>query len=136
MYTGKNCRGSAIAVLKYFNNYLEAMSQRSCLYLTLASSLVLGFLDYLVGPELSFSVFYTAPIMIATWYGGKKSGLIVATASAGIWLGADLAAGIHYTGLLAPAWNTLVRLAFFLIILSLLLIVRQKLALEESLADT
>jgi diguanylate cyclase (GGDEF)-like protein len=123
-------------VLTYINNYLEGLGARKCLYITLLGSLMLGFVDYLIGPELSFSVFYTVPIMLATWYGGKWVGLIVATVSSVIWLGADLAAGVYYTALLVSVWNTLVRLGFFLIILSLLLIVREKLALEESLADT
>jgi diguanylate cyclase (GGDEF)-like protein len=123
-------------VLKHINNYLEKLGVRKCLYITLAGSFALGIVDYLIGPELTFSVFYTAPIMLATWYGGKWVGLAVASASAFIWLAADLAAGVQYTTLLVPVWNTLVRLGFFLIILSLLLIVREKLALEESLADT
>jgi len=99
-------------------------------------SFSLGFLDYLLGPELSFSVFYTAPIMLAGWYGGKRAGFFVAILSAGIWLNADLAADGQYASWLISFWNSLVRLLFFFIILWLLLIVREKLALEESLADT
>ncbi|MDH5219381.1 MAG: GGDEF domain-containing protein, partial [Gammaproteobacteria bacterium] len=48
----------------------------------------------------------------------------------------DLISGGHYSSPLVPIWNMMVRLAFFVIILWLLLIVREKLALEESLADT
>ena len=121
---------------KYINHYFDDLGPRGCLFITLALSFLLGLFDYLIGAELSFSVFYTVPIMLATWYGGKTVGLTVAIVSAAIWLAADLAAGSVYTTLLIPFWNTLVRLAFFLIILWLLLIVHDKLALEESLADT
>ena len=38
--------------------------------------------------------------------------------------------------MLIPVWNSLVRLAFFLIILQLLIKLKDKLAFEESLADT
>ena len=110
-------RRMAVKVFKYINSYLETMGARRCLFITLMGSLLLGVLDYLMGPELSFSVFYTVPIMIAGWYGGRAVGLTIAVISAGIWLSADLAAGSHYASLLVPIWNTLVRLAFFLIIL-------------------
>lgn len=125
-----------IKLLKYFNSYLENLGAQRCLLLALAGTLLLGVLDYLIGPEISFSVFYTAPIMLATWYGGKGAGVTVAVVSAAVWLTADMTAGSQYSTLLIPAWNTLVRLTFFLIILWLLLIVRDKLALEESMADT
>ena len=123
-------------MLKYLNNYLEGLSVIRCVLLMLASTIVLGVLDYLIGPDLSFSVFYTAPIMLAAWYAGKWPGYVVTFAAAGIWLCADLASGNQHSTILVPVWNSLVRLAFFLIILWLLLNVREKLAFEESLADT
>ena len=123
-------------MLKYINDYLEYLGPNKSLVIALLGSALLGILDYLLGPELSFSVFYTAPIMLAGWYGGKKVGIAVVIFSSVIWLSADFAAGSQYSTWIVPIWNTLVRLAFFLIILWLLLLVREKLALEESLADT
>jgi len=123
-------------MLKYLNNYLDSLDAMGCFWLALTGSLFLGVLDYLIGPELSFSVFYTGPIVLAGWYGGKRVGLALVLLSSGIWLCADLAAGGVYSSWMVPLWNTLVRLAFFVIILWLLLVLREKLALEESLADT
>ena len=120
----------------YINNYLDGLGAKRCLTYMLAVSLLLGIIDFLIGPELSFSVFYTIPIMLAAWYGGKLAGLTVTFVSTGIWLAADLSAGSQYSTFFIPIWNTIVRLAFFLIILWLLLVVREKLSLEESLADT
>lgn len=74
--------------------------------------------------------------MLAAWYGERWAGTIVAFIATVVWLSADLAAGNQYLNLVVPLWNTMVRLAFSLINLWLLLIVRDKLALEESLADT
>jgi len=122
--------------LEYINNYLNSLNGCRCLILALLISLCLGLLDYLIGPELSFSIFYTMPIMLATWYGGKNSGLVVAIISAGIWLSADLVASSDYENMMVPIWNTLVRLLFFMIIWKLLITVHEKLLLEESLADT
>ena len=126
----------AVHLSRYFSHFLTDLGAKRCLKICLIVSFLIGVVDYLSGPELSFSVFYTVPIMLAAWYGGKKEGLVVAMVSAGIWIIADLSSGTKYTMMLAPVWNTLVRLAFFLIILRLLLIVQEKLALEESLADT
>jgi len=125
-----------INLLKYLNNYLDAMRQSDFFFLVLGLSFGLGVFDYLIGPELSFSVLYTMPVMLAVWYGGKSVGITVAVFSVGIWLGVDLAAGNDFSSFLIPILNTLVRLAFFLVILWLLLIIREKLKLEESLADT
>ena len=122
--------------MKYLNNYFESLGARYCLLIALVAALGLGFVDFLLGPQLSFSVFYIAPIMFAAWYGGKLAGTFMAVTCAGLWLAADLAAGSQYTTLFIPIWNTLVRLTFFVIILWLQLIVREKLAFEESLADT
>ncbi|MDH5516649.1 MAG: GGDEF domain-containing protein [Gammaproteobacteria bacterium] len=123
-------------MIQKISRYLEKLSTRACIFIMLIASLFLGVLDYLIGPDISFSIFYTIPISLAVWYSGKKAGLIVAVVSAGVWLAADIAAGSLYISIFIPLWNTLVRLAFFLIILWLLLIIREKLALEKSLADT
>jgi diguanylate cyclase (GGDEF)-like protein len=74
--------------------------------------------------------------MLAAWYGGKPVGIIVSIVSAGIWLIADLAAGHEYASAYIPIWNTFVRFIFFIIILWLLVIVREKLQIEEMLAYT
>lgn len=121
---------------KRVHRYLQGLRASACLILALLATLLLGILDYSIGPDLSFSVFYTVPIMLAAWYGGWRVGLAIAIVSAGVWLTADIAAGSQYSTLLIPVWNTLVRLVFFLIILRLLFIVHTKLQLEESLADT
>jgi diguanylate cyclase (GGDEF)-like protein len=123
-------------MLKCFNNYMGSLGWLQCFLLAFAGNLFLGVLDFSIGPELSFSVFYIGPIMLAGWYGGRRVGAALVVLSASIWLCADLAAGSVYSSWMIPIWNTLVRLAFFAIILWLLLMVREKLALEESLADT
>lgn len=123
-------------MLKYLDNYLDSLGPFPCFLVALSGSLFLGLVDYIIGPELSFSVFYTGPIMMAGWYGGKRVGTALVCLSAAIWLCADLAAGAIYPSWMIPLWNTLVRLAFFAIILWLILMVRERLILEESLADT
>jgi len=96
----------------------------------------LGFIDFSIGPELSFSVFYLGPIMLTGWYAGKTAGIIIAGLSGLTWMIADIAVSRGYSSFYIPLWNTFARLGFFLIVLFLLLKVKDKLLIEASLADT
>jgi diguanylate cyclase (GGDEF)-like protein len=80
----------------------------------IVSVLALGVLEYSVGPELTFSVFYLLPIAAAAWYGTARSGPLVCGLAASV-------AGV--VGLLTPpdppslwvaGWNTGVLLILFL----------------------
>ena len=132
----KYCYARGVRLQRFIVHYLESIDPRALLAALFLVTCLLGVIHYYVGPELSFSVFYTGPIMIAVWYGGRTQGVVIAIAAAVIWLLADVAVSPPYSHTLIPLWNTLVRFAFFAIIMSLLLTVKRKLALEESLADT
>ncbi len=124
------------SLFTFIDNYLSNSDIYKVFLIACINILLLGVTDYIIGPELSFSVFYIIPIMLAAWYGGKRAGYLSAIIAAGIWFCADFFAGNQYSTFLIPVWNSLVRLVFFLVIIWLLLLVREKLALEESLADT
>jgi len=81
---------------------------------------LLGIVDYLTGPKLSFSIFYLLPISVATWYTGRNMGLIASIASSITWLIADQAAGVAYSSTAIPYWNSAVRFGFFIIVAFLL----------------
>lgn len=96
--------------------------------LALAGSVLLALVDWVTGYELSISVLYLAPIGFATWTVNRRWGLIVAILSAFLWLAADIAAGISYSSVVIPAWNTLIRLTSFSVIAFLLSALKQQLA--------
>lgn len=77
---------------------------------------VIGILDGLSGYEFWFSPFYLIPITIAAFYGGRKSGVVVAVTAAGAWFLADSSSQHPYANALAIYWNTGVRLLIFMII--------------------
>lgn len=81
---------------------------------------ILGLIDYLTGYEISFSLFYLAPIALVAWFAGRPRALVLALLSAGTWLAAEIAAGRIYTHPAIPLWNTLIRFGFFLIVTNLL----------------
>jgi diguanylate cyclase (GGDEF)-like protein len=77
--------------------------------------LLLGLIDVLTGAEISISVFYLFPILVATWLIGRWAGAFISVMSGITWLLADSLAGQTYSHLLILYWNMLVRLVFFLV---------------------
>lgn len=81
---------------------------------------ILGAIDFSSGYEIGFSIFYLAPIVFVTWYAGRQRGLLAAIISALVWFGADHFSGHVFSRSFIPFWNMLVRLGFFLIVVTLL----------------
>ena len=72
-----------------------------------------GFLDYITGTELSFSLFYLIPIGLISWVVSEQLGLLTAVLSAGIWLVIELISGVTYSSPFVYLWNTIIRTGFF-----------------------
>jgi diguanylate cyclase (GGDEF)-like protein len=98
--------------------------------------LCLGVIDYLTGPEISFSVFYLLPILGVTWVVDQWAGVFISVVSAVTWLAMDLLAGATYSHPAIPYWNATTRLAFFLIVAMLVSALKRRLEREEKLART
>jgi diguanylate cyclase (GGDEF)-like protein len=81
-------------------------------------------LDYFTGEELSFSVFYLFPVLFAGAFISRNAGRLAAVAGAAIW-GYLEVTGRMYSAEWIPAWNTIVRLLFFLSINELVAVVRR-----------
>lgn len=73
-----------------------------------------GWIDYLTGPELGFSLFYLIPVAGAAWWLGWRPGIAVTAAAAGAWLAAD-AAWYPPSHLPISAWNAFTRLVIFVL---------------------
>ncbi len=86
--------------------------------------LVFG-LDLLTGPNVSFSIFYLAPIAVVALRFGRGPGWVAALLGALTWFGADRIGGRDGIGGLVPLWNGLVRLGLFVIVATLLVAVRE-----------
>ena len=78
--------------------------------------LIIGYIDYITGYEISIFVFYALPILIAVWYADKQCGIFMALLSAIVWWWADEKAGHPYMMSWIPAWETMIRLSFFLFV--------------------
>ncbi len=104
--------------------------------LALCSVILLGFgyIDYVTGWEISLSVFYLLPIGLASWYVGRWAGGVFAAAGAALSILGDILAGIGFSHPLIPAWNWLVRLAGFMVIVVVLDELRRVLRTATGLA--
>lgn len=112
---------------------LSPLRKSLILSIALVLTIVLRQVDLFTGPELSFSIFYLAPIMAVTWILGQRAGILLSLVSALCWFSADVAQH-RYTLRLAPYWNAFVRLAFFVIISYLLAALRRILMHEQGLS--
>ena len=122
-------------MLKRIDSYLAAVDNRSLLAIIIGLTSVLGILDYYSGSELSISFVYTVPIMLAVWYGGHQYGWMVSIASTFIWTASELATGRGYSHPLIIVWNALIILAFFVLIMRLLLLLKDKIATLNNFAS-
>ncbi len=76
--------------------------------------LILGWIDYLTGYEFGFFIFYFIPVSITAWYGGRKSGIAMACASAVCWYLADRMTHHPYPRPYLIYWETFARYVSFL----------------------
>jgi len=81
---------------------------------SIATLLLLGWIDYLTGYEFGFFIFYFIPVSIAAWYGGRKPGIAMACASAICWYLADRMAHHPYPRPYLAYWETFARFISFL----------------------
>jgi len=80
----------------------------------------LGLVNYATGNEIARSAFYWIPICWAGWAAGRKAGMLLAGASAAIWLIADAMTGYTYPNRAVPYWNALMLLVLFVVVVLLL----------------
>jgi diguanylate cyclase (GGDEF)-like protein len=90
---------------------------------------------YLTGPEMTLSLFYLLPIMLAAWHVGLWAGVIMAFCCAGLWLLADLAVINAFRRPVIPIVNETFRLLVFLIIAWITATLHKALAKQKVLAN-
>jgi K+-sensing histidine kinase KdpD len=113
--------------------YLSRQPGPLLLVLGLVLILLIGFVDYVTGYEISFSIFYLLPIVLVTWLVGWRYGIASAILSATVWLMADLLVHPPYSSPLVPLWNAMVRLGFFVIVVTVLSRLEQALNKQRQL---
>jgi hypothetical protein len=104
--------------------YLDRQSETQATVLSLLLFLAVGVLDYFTGAEISFAIFYLVPIGLATWFAGRRKGILMACLGALMWGAVEHLGMSQYSYFIILCWNAAARLGVFLIVVSLLSSVR------------
>lgn len=94
---------------------------------------LIGLVDYLTGNEITFSLFYLLPIVLATLTVNQNAGLLISFLSALTLLGAEIAAGQTYSSPMIYFLNTMIRAIFYFFV-TYLVSALHKSQIEERLA--
>ncbi len=101
---------------------LEHLSRRSTPFIItsgLMLVLLLGFVDHFTGPDLSAEIIYFVPVLLVSWFAGKRGGYIVSAVSAGAGFLADASTKPASLSSAVPYWNAAVEMAVFLTVVHL-----------------
>ncbi len=107
-------------MLRAINTLVSALSPVGVRLFVCLLVATVGIADFATGREISFSIFYTIPVAIGSWYAGRRFGIFVCSLSALTWLASDVSSGFTFSHPAVPFWNAGVRLGFFVIISHLL----------------
>jgi signal transduction histidine kinase len=93
-------------------------------FLTLLAGVVLvgllGWVDYVTGREVSFSIFYLLPVSLVAWCVGAGAGVLIALLGGLSWYAADLLNEAQYSHWVIPVWNAVMRFLLFCMLAGLL----------------
>ena len=103
-----------------FVKQLENRSRAAFVTAALLLVAVIGVVDYLTGFETSFSAFYLLAIGLAAWRVGRGFAIFISVLSVAVSLAGDLANGAHFSSPFVPAWNAVLLLTFYLVVVWLL----------------
>ncbi len=103
-----------------FVKSLERRSRGTFISLALLLVVFVGVVDYLSGFETSFSIFYLLAIGLAAWFLGYGFASLISVLSVAVSLSGDMAKGAHYSSFFVLAWNTIILLSFYLVVVWLL----------------
>jgi diguanylate cyclase (GGDEF)-like protein len=115
---------------------VDALGTAQTILVAVSLGLLVAGADLRTGQEISFSVFYVAPIGLVAWRLGRVAALVAAVLAAAAWFAVEIVGGREYSQPLIPVWNAIVRLAYFGIIAALLVTLRDALGERSAQART
>jgi len=97
---------------------------------------LLGAAEWAIGLSLHFSTLYLIPIMLVTWFGGIKRGVMISAVSTMTELLAHLMSGPFYLSSSSLCQYVSVRFGIFLTVLFILSVMKSSLEDEKEVART
>ena len=117
-------------------SFFEKRSKAFWVTAGMAFIIILGFIDYLSGYEISFSLFYLIPILLVAWYVDVRMGVVLSFFSAITWFAADFSAGLTYSHPSIYVWNTFLRMGFYCVVTWLVSLLKKTYKINQELART
>jgi signal transduction histidine kinase len=102
--------------MNWGRHFFEKQTKAWLMSEALALVIAIGFIDYITGYEVTFYPFYSVPILLVLWFGGKTPAFLVSALSGLAWWCADTAAGHVYSQPWLKPWDLVVRLIFFCLV--------------------
>ena len=103
--------------VKRFANFLRTQSHAWLFIEALALAIIIGFIDYLTGYEVTVWPFYSIPILLMIWFGDRKLAVLFSVLSIFAWWWVDQASGHLYSSEWLRVWDAIVRLMFFCLVM-------------------
>jgi two-component system sensor kinase len=115
--------------------YLGSLSKAALIILGVVFTILLGFIDYLTGPDLSSIIFYLIPIAFVTWFSGKWPGILISIVSAITitWIVSDFMVKSPYFHFRIPYWHMVVEFSIFFLAVYIFSTIKTVLTRKEEL---
>jgi serine phosphatase RsbU (regulator of sigma subunit) len=115
-------------------NYISSFRKTTIIGISVILLLLIGYLDFVTGIEVSISIFYLLPVALCSWFINKWAGFIIAIFSSVALYVADYLLSHSVSHLIIPYWNAIVMLGFFLLIAYIISALKDSLDKENVLA--
>jgi diguanylate cyclase (GGDEF)-like protein len=107
-------------VLTYLDRWFARFGPAPLVAASLLMVAFIGVIRWISGPELAFSALFLVPIILSTWYAGRRIGILVSILSIMIWLAADMMMMSEFLNPAIPFINEMLRLLVFLFVVFLI----------------
>jgi len=121
---------------RWLDDRLKSCTAFQILLVSLIGIVAIGIPDYLIGTDVSLSIFYFFPVGTAAWYAGNKTGTLTAILCTLPELAGELAAGHYLNHPKIVIWNVVLVLVTMLIFVRLIVTLGRQLDRERTLART
>jgi hypothetical protein len=113
---------------------LERWPRSRIVIVAVLLSIALGVVDWLTGPQFSFTIFYLVPVALVAWLVTLRAAVWISLFCAAVWTAADWESFPSSVPAAVDLWNAVVRLAFFLLVTWALATTRRALQSQNALA--
>jgi diguanylate cyclase (GGDEF)-like protein len=123
--------------LQKIHVWLRHLPRNETFLLSVLFATLIAIPDELSHHEVSWSLFYLAPISVATWYTGRRRGFYLALYCVIVSLLPDLiVTSLEHAHQIAVIWNALTHVVSYLLVVILLDLICQHITLTQTQANT